>query len=213
MSTTDTSRPTRILVAEDDPISRKLLQANLKKWNYDVVMTEDGIQAWEVMIGPAPPQVLILDWMMPGIDGLELAQRIRQNDEISSVHIIMLTAKGRNEDIVEGLNAGANDYITKPFNPQELRARVAVGVRMAQLQLALQDKVAELEKALGEVKELHGLLPICSYCKKVRTDDNYWEHIERFITEHSHAEFSHGICPDCYEQHITPQLKQQASEE
>jgi len=213
MSTTDTSPPIQLLVAEDDPVSRKLLTANLAKWNYDAIMTEDGIQAWEVMSGPDPPKVLILDWMMPGLDGLQLTERIRQSDGISSVYIILLTAKGRNEDIVAGLNAGANDYITKPFHPQELHARVAVGIRMAELQLALHEKVTALEKALSEVKELRGLLPICSYCKKVRNDDNYWEHIERFIGEHSHAEFSHGICPDCYEKHIKPQLKRHSAEQ
>ncbi len=212
MDNIEVSQAVRILVAEDDPISRELLRVNLQKWNYSAVVTEDGTHAWEVITGPNPPRVVILDWMMPGIDGLELTKRIRASEKSSLVYVILLTAKGHPADIVTGLNAGANDYLTKPFHHEELQARVAVGVRMTNLRAALQEKVVELEKALSEVKELHGLLPICSYCKKIRNDDNYWEVLERYISDHSHAEFSHGICPDCYEKHIIPQLKQRSPE-
>ena len=107
-------------------------------------------------------------------------------------------ADGR-ADSVEGLDAGADDYVTKPFDLEELRARVQVGIRVARLQDHLSDRIAELQDALSRVKQLSGLLPICSYCKRIRSDSNYWEQVESYIAHHSDARFSHGICPPCYE--------------
>ena len=101
-------------------------------------------------------------------------------------------------DLVTGLNAGADDYVTKPFDPEELRARVQVGVRILTLQKNLAERVEELQAALSNVKQLRGLLPICSYCKRIRGDDQYWQQLEGYIAEHSDAQFSHGICPTCY---------------
>src|SRR5207237_6416573 len=101
--------------------------------------------------------------------------------------------------IVTGLTAGADDYIVKPFQRDELHARVRVGERLLELQATLADRVKELEAALARVKLLHGLLPICSYCKKVRDDQNYWQQVESYISAHSGVQFSHGICPGCYE--------------
>jgi sigma-B regulation protein RsbU (phosphoserine phosphatase) len=123
-------------------------------------------------------------------------------------YLILLTAKGGREDLVTGLEAGANDYVTKPFNREELRARVQVGVRMVELQQSLADRVKALEEALARVKQLQGLLPICSYCKKIRDDQNYWQQVESYIAEHSQAQFSHSICPDCYEKLVKPELDQ-----
>ena len=107
----------------------------------------------------------------------------------------------------EGLEAGADDYMTKPFNPRELRARLHVGVRVVQLQKALLERFQQLEDAVRSVKQLQGLLPICSYCKKIRNDRNYWEQVDAYISRHSEAQFSHGICPDCYQAHLMPQLR------
>lgn len=201
----------KILIAEDDPVSHKLLKSYLSKWGYEVAATEDGTKAWEVLTGPDPPLLAILDWMMPGYDGIELCRKIREDHQLDSVYIILLTAKGQKEDIVKGLEAGANDYIIKPFYPEELRVQVEVDQRVMELQTDLEHKIEELQKALDKVKRLHGLLPICSYCKKVRNDENYWQQIEGYISEHSDAEFSHGICPECYEKHIAPQLKKHES--
>lgn len=202
----------KILIAEDDPVSRKLLESYLTKWGYEVAATSDGNAAWDVLAGTDPPLLAILDWMMPGHDGIELCRKIREDHQLDSAYIILLTAKGQKEDVITGLEAGADDYVVKPFYPEELRARIEVGVRVIQLQTSLENKVHELELAIAKVKRLHGLLPICSYCKKVRDDNNYWQQIEGYISEHSEAEFSHGICPDCYAKHIVPELKKGQSE-
>jgi DNA-binding response OmpR family regulator len=150
----------------------------------------------------------ILDWMMPGLDGVEVCRRVRRGATATPPYLILLTAKGRREDIVTGLRSGADDYVTKPFNREELRARVQVGIRIVELQHSLADRVKALEEALTRVKQLQGLLPICSYCKKIRDDRNYWQQVENYISEHSEAQFSHSICPDCYEGRVKPELDQ-----
>lgn len=150
---------------------------------------------------------MILDWMMPGLDGLEICHRIRARVPARPTHIILLTARGGRENVVQGLQAGAHDYITKPFDRDELRARVQVGVRVIELQQALAERVRQLEEALACVKQLQGLLPICSYCKKIRNDRNYWQQVESYLSEHSDVQFSHGICPGCYETFVKPELE------
>jgi DNA-binding response OmpR family regulator len=149
----------------------------------------------------------MLDWMMPGIDGLDICRQVRATMPNAGTYIILLTARGGLENVVRGLEAGADDYITKPFDPRELRARLHVGVRIVQLQRALLERFHELEDALKRVKQLQGLLPICSYCKKIRNDRNYWEQVDAYVASHSEAQFSHGVCPDCYEIHLKPQLE------
>jgi phosphoserine phosphatase RsbU/P len=198
----------KVLIAEDEAISRRLLEATLLRWGYEVVVASDGVEAWEILQGDDAPPLAILDWMMPSMDGLEVCHRVRNRPRCTPLYLILLTAKGRREDIVTGLEAGANDYVTKPFNREELRARVEVGVRMVELQQNLADRVRALEEALARVKQLQGLLPICSYCKKIRDDQNYWQQVESYIAEHSQAQFSHSICPDCYEKLVKPELEQ-----
>jgi phosphoserine phosphatase RsbU/P len=196
----------KILIAEDDPVSRRFLEVTLEKWKYDVIVTRDGGEAWE-SFQRFRPTIAILDWMMPGIDGAEVCHRIRAVETTIPAYVIMLTAKSEKQDVVAGFSAGADDYITKPFNRHELHARIKVGIRIAQLQKTLADRVVEMELALSSVKQLQGLLPICSYCKKVRDDQNYWQQVDGYISKHSEVEFSHSICPDCFDRLVEPQMQ------
>ncbi|MCC7261667.1 MAG: response regulator transcription factor [Candidatus Latescibacteria bacterium] len=196
-----------VLIAEDDVASRLLLTANLRQWGYEVIAATNGQEALEVLERPDPPMLAVLDWMMPLLDGVEVCRRVRANPALKSTYLILLTAKDTEESVVEGLDAGANDYVVKPFKRRELQARIQVGTRVVQLQSELVRHVAQLETALRQVKELQGLLPICSYCKRVRDDHDYWEQIDTYVAEHSKAEFSHGICPDCYEKVVKPELE------
>lgn len=144
----------RILIAEDESMSRRLLESSLAKWGYEVVVTCDGAQAWNQMQASDAPQLAILDWMMPGHDGQEICQRARANPATSSIYIILLTAKGEKGDIVAGLAAGANDYVTKPFDHEELQARVKIGARMIDLQQSLVKRVHQLEQAQARLRTL-----------------------------------------------------------
>lgn len=196
----------RILIAEDDPVSRRVLEATLRKWDHDVTVTADGDEAWARVTEPDAPRLLILDWMMPGLDGPDLCRQLREREGGSEFYILLLTAKVQKDDIVQGLQAGADDYVTKPFNHEELQARVTSGCRIIDLQQSLATRISELEAALGEVKRLSGLLPICSYCKRVRDGSDYWQAVEEYIASHSDAQMSHAICPDCYERVVERQL-------
>jgi sigma-B regulation protein RsbU (phosphoserine phosphatase) len=163
------------------------------------VVAHDGAQAWQILGQDETVAIAILDWMMPGTDGLELCRLIRRDDARSHLYVMLLTARNGPADVVTAIDAGADDYLTKPFDPEELRARVQVGIRIVSLQRRLGERVAELQEALSKVKQLSGLLPICSYCKRIRSDENYWEQIDSFVSQHSEAEFSHGVCPHCFE--------------
>jgi phosphoserine phosphatase RsbU/P len=188
----------RVLIAEDDPVSSRYLEAALRKWGYQVAIAKDGGEAWRILKNHDPPPLAILDWMMPETDGLELCRKIRGTPQLARTYVILLTARTGLGNAVAGLEAGADDYVTKPFDRKELRARVHVGERVARLQASLAERIGQLEDALTKVKQLQGLLPICAYCKKIRDDRNYWRQVESYLTEHSDLQFSHGICPECY---------------
>ena len=188
----------RILIAEDDPVSCKVLEATLHKLNHEVIVTHDGTAAWAELQADDAPRILILDWMMPGHDGTELCRMLRARPDGAEFYILLLTAKTQKEDTVAGLDAGADDYLTKPFHREELRARLDVGIRLVTLREELARRIGELERALAEVKQLKGLLPICAYCKKIRDEGDYWQQVDQYIQSHSEAQLSHAICPDCY---------------
>jgi sigma-B regulation protein RsbU (phosphoserine phosphatase) len=158
----------RVLIAEDDSVSRRVLQATLNNFGYEVVTASDGAYAWAVLQSENAPSLAILDWMMPELDGVEICRRVRAVPTATPPYLILLTTKSGKRDVVAGLDAGANDYLTKPFDRAELRARVQVGAHVLELQRNLTERVHELESALSHVKHLQGLLPICSYCKKIR---------------------------------------------
>jgi DNA-binding response OmpR family regulator len=192
----------RILVAEDDAVTRRILDVTLVRLGWDVITAVDGIAAWrafETLKGENAPELAVLDWMMPGMEGIEICRRLRATPGFELVYVILLTSRGEKQDLSEGLAAGANDYIAKPFDPVELEARVRVGERMVKLQRSLAARVAEVEAALAHVQRLQGLLPICSYCKKVRNETNYWEQVESYLGAHTDLDFTHSICPDCTE--------------
>ena len=196
------------MIAEDDPVSRRLLVATLHKFGYEVAVAADGAEAWAALQSAEAPHIAILDRMMPEIDGIEICRRVRALAAATPPYLILLTAMSGKEDVVTGLEAGANDYLTKPFDRAELRARVQVGAHVLELQENLAARVRELEAALSQVKQLQALLPICSYCKKIRDERNNWHRVESYIGEHAGVEFSHGVCPDCYTDVIQPQLDQ-----
>jgi len=187
-----------VLIAEDDRVTGEILARTLQRWSYSTTLVGDGVQAWERLRTTTDPTLAILDWMMPRMDGPDVCRRVREELPLANMYLLLVTARESRGDVVAGLDAGADDYIIKPFDPEELRARVAVGFRVLGLQQKLAERVTQLQAALTNVKQLHGLLPICSYCKRIRGDDQYWQQVEGYIAEHSEAQFSHGICPACY---------------
>ena len=198
----------KILIAEDESISQRVLQNLLQKWGYEVAATENGLEACSILSKDGAPRIAILDWEMPGMDGVSVCRKVRERWERSYIYIIMLTGKDRKEDIVTALEAGADDYINKPFNKEELKSRIRAGIRIIRLEMDLSMKIAALQEALNHVKHLQGLLPICAYCKKVRDDKNYWHQVEDYVTTKSEVVFSHSICPECYVKHAKPDIEE-----
>jgi phosphoserine phosphatase RsbU/P len=169
----------RILVVDDDVFSRRLLAATLRKLGHLVTEVDDGKPAWQAY-RDEPFPLIISDWMMPEVDGLELCRRIRAAGWTKYTYFILLTMKEGKESYLEGIGAGADDFIVKPFDQDVLAARLRVAERIINLQTALS-----------------GLLPICAWCKNIRDENGDWQAIETYVAQRSEAEFSHGICPSC----------------
>ncbi len=147
----------KVLIAEDDRPSRLILEGMLKKWGYDVISTSNGEEAWQIMQGDDPPPLCIIDWMMPEMNGMEFCRKVRESSTLAFAYIILLTGKRQREDVIAGIEAGANDYIRKPFYREELKARIHIGERVIHLQDELIKQVDEL-KALSRVKNLHAFM-------------------------------------------------------
>ncbi len=181
-----------VLLVEDDPVAGLYLNAALKGLGYDVTSTTNGAEAWSVFRTLQSP-VVISDWSMPEMDGAELCRRIRARPSDRYTYFILVTSTGGKERYLEGMEAGADDFITKPVDIDELHARLKVA-----------DRILSLRR---HVQQLEGLLPICSYCKRIRDPADQWQSIERYVETRSAAHFSHGICADCYKKHVQPQLE------
>ena len=190
----------RVLIADDDPALRHGLFVHLTRWGFEPGVCADGAEALEVLHRPDPPRLALLDWNMPGADGLELCREIRSVPHLASMYVVLLTAHSARDQMVAGLVCGADEYMVKPVDWELLRVRLAIGVRIVTLQESLNNRVQELQEALRTVKQLAGLLPICSYCKRIRNDNDYWQQLESYVSQHTDAQFSHGICPRCLEQ-------------
>ena len=197
----------KILISDDDAHIRKLLKTILEAAGHEVVEAGDGREAWNLLMPDHAPKLAVIDWVMPEMNGPEVCRKIRELGTKNHIYMILITVKHSTGDIVEGLEAGANDYLTKPFSSEEILARVDVGIEMLNLHSRLAERVQQLEAAMAEVSQLKKLLPICSYCKKVRKDDDYWQELDEYVEEHLDPGLSYGICADCYDTEVAPQLE------
>ena len=185
----------KILVAEDDPAVRTLLRRALGRLGHEIIDAEDGEEAWEVLQKHAAIRVVVSDWVMPQTDGLALCRRIRARRGADYVYFVLLTGRDATEENqAQAADAGVDDFLTKPVKISELWTRLRVAERIL--------------RYTTQVRRLEGLLPICSYCKKIRDDKNYWQQIEGYISARTGADFSHCVCPDCYTRVVVPELKQ-----
>jgi len=183
----------KVLAVEDDAVARAVLRQALRRLGHEVLEAGDGEEAWAILQNE-PVRVVVSDWVMPKLDGLELCQRIRGQTKADYTYFILLTSNNATGDNQRAAaDAGADDFLTKPLNFEELWNRLRVAERI--LRYATQ------------VKQLEEMLPICSYCKKIRDDQNYWQQIEGYINERTGSEFSHSVCPDCYTRVIMPELE------
>jgi phosphoserine phosphatase RsbU/P len=186
----------RVLVAEDGRATAMLLKTMVEAWGYEALVVSDGLEALNALQSPSGPRLAILDWEMPGLDGPDVCRCLRQPGS-RYVYLILLTAKTQPSDVVVGFDAGADDFVSKPFDEAELRSRLRAGQRILDLEEGLAQKVGELEKALNQVNTLEGMIPICMHCKRIRNGEQLWQQVERYIEHHSSARFSHGICEEC----------------
>ena len=186
-----------IVVADDDAVGRELVSRVLERAGHTTVTAPDGEKAWELIQLVKPP-LAVLDWDMPHLTGLDVLRRVKLTVDRTPPYVLLLTSRTDVRDRVRGLTVGADDYLTKPFEPAELVARVEVGLRVVQLQRSLSTRVTELEEALAHVNRLERLLPICAQCKRIQSDDD-WHDLEAFLASSAGVRFSHGACPVCAE--------------
>ena len=171
-----------ILIVDDNISNLQVLGALLSQKGYEIAVAIDAEKAMEFLENDYP-DLILLDIMMPGTDGYELCQKIKAIEDLSEIPILFLTALTDPDDIVKGFDAGAVDYISKPFNNAELLARIKTHVG--------------LKKAKDELKVLRGTIPICVRCRKIKDEDGYWKIVEEYIESHTDLLFSHGLCDGC----------------
>jgi len=182
----------RILLAEDDAVAGQTLTAILTAQGHDVTPAANGAEAWGLW-QITRPRIIVSDWLMPEMDGIELCRRIRNRPPGPYTYFMMQTVRTGLGNILEAMLAGVDDFITKPIIPEEFIARLNVAERI----LGLREELMTLE----------GLLAMCSYCKRIRDTNGAWSSLERYVEARSGARFSHGVCEDCYEKHLRPEIE------
>lgn len=182
----------KILIADDDPIARTVLDASLRLLGHEPLAATDGEEAWQ-LFQRERRRVIVSDWMMPGVDGLELCRRVRAAGGDYVYFILLTNLSDTNENLQLAIDAGVDDFLRKPVDRFDLGLRLRVAQRILEF--------------TQQVQRLEEFLPICSYCKKIRDDKNYWNQLERYINERTGSQFSHAICPDCLESVVKPQLR------
>jgi len=224
MSLTSAAQPATILIVDDETTNLATLSAYLEAAGFEVLAAQDGASGLSI-VERARPDLILLDVLMPGLDGFETCRCLKAAERIQDIPVIFMTALTETADKVTGFEVGGVDYVTKPFQVEELLARVKTHLALRQLQqqleaqkrqleaqnVQLQQEIAErqraeaereqligqLQEALANIKTLRGLIPICAACKKIRDDTGYWNQLEGYLHTHTEAEFSHGICPEC----------------
>ncbi|WP_414663360.1 response regulator [Horticoccus sp. 23ND18S-11] len=185
----------KILTVEDDAVARAMLRQALRRLGHEALEAKDGEAAWELLQANEGVRVVVSDWMMPNSDGLQLCRKIRGRVGAEYTYFILLTARDASEDNQKSAaDAGVDDFLTKPLDLSELWTRLRVAERIL--------------RYTTQVRQLEEMLPICSYCKKIRDDQNYWQQIEGYIGERTGSDFSHSICPDCYQSVVLPEIQQ-----
>jgi phosphoserine phosphatase RsbU/P len=183
----------KILAVEDDAVARAVLRQALRRLGHEAIEAADGEAAWELLQQQDTVRVVVSDWMMPRMDGLELCQRIRERVGAEYTYFILLTSRDATEENqTTAADAGVDDFLTKPLDLPELWTRLRVAERIL--------------RYTKQVRQLEEMLPICSYCKKIRDDQNYWQQLEGYISVRTGSDFSHSVCPDCYQQVLVPEL-------
>jgi DNA-binding response OmpR family regulator len=180
-----------LIIAEDDPLAAELLRATLESMGHEVEVCLDGQEAWD-LFKEKPVSVVLSDWDMPEVDGMELTRRIRGNKSDSYTYIILITAKASKNDYATAMDTGVDDFLTKPIDLMQLNMRLRVAERIVTFR--------------AEFDAMKRIIPICSYCKSIRNDDDYWQQLEYFLEENLEKDVSHGICPTCFEKEVIPQI-------
>jgi sigma-B regulation protein RsbU (phosphoserine phosphatase) len=187
----------KIQIVEDDTIAATLLAASLKSLGHEARLAAGGLEAWD-QFQQESVRVVISDWMMPDLDGLELCRRVRARGGDYTYFILLSQVAASGEHLDQAMAAGVDDFLTKPAKAAELKARLHVAERI--LQYATQ------------VRQLQQIIPICGYCRKLRDDRNYWSQVEEYLSKQAGSSVSHGVCPDCYERIVVPQMRQMGVE-
>jgi len=200
------AREASVLIVDDDATTRRALTMIVSRSGWNPLPVESGAAALALLGDAGGPRVALVDWMMPDLSGIELCQAVRGREAVLAPYLILVTVRSGSADVVAGLDAGADDYLVKPIDAGELRARVRVGLRTMDLRDRLVRRAHQLETALAEVRQLRSLLPTCSYCRRIRDDQDGWQSLEEYVSHHTDTKFSHGFCPDCFARYVQPQL-------
>lgn len=173
----------KIVLADDDPVTITGCSGILRSYNHEVISCTNGNDALIRIVSIAEPCLAILDWLMPGMTGIEVCQELRQTFLRIDVYIVLLTAKKERDNLLVALRSGVNDYITKPFDPKEFEARVLIASNILQL--------------YREIRTLQNMLPMCAWCKRVRKDQQIWQSMEHYFQNSYDVKFTHCLCEEC----------------
>lgn len=187
----------KILIADDDPLWQRLAYGTLTRSGYEVSLVSNGHAAWDALQEPDAPLLALLDWMMPGMDGIDVCRHLRQLPSSPLIYVILLTALDEEDAVAQAVKAGADDYLIKPVLPEHLRLRVRVGMRVLGLEVVRQRSQQELADVHAQLNWVHQLLPLCPRCRRKRRSRRYWQQIQNYIQEQPKERLTPSLCPRC----------------